>query len=327
MRLSVIIPLFNKAPYVERALRSVVSQTFADFEVIVVDDGSSDGGMQVVESFDDQRIRLVRQENAGPGAARNRGIAEARGELVAFLDADDEWVPDYLAHAVRLLDQHSEAAAVTSGYFAFPGGSSSKALWQSRGLADGISRVTSDTKPGLVIATLAYMSPCTTVARTDAVRRRQGFYDRDHCMYGEDAHLWLKVLLNEPVVINLEPLARIHFEASGATQTRRSVRPVEPFLLNPQEVEESCPVHLRDLLGRVLAIRALKTACMLGYWGNWREARALVRRFRVGGSWRLPYYTSSLVCRTPIAGYLARVFTQALRFQRNSEFITLWRTL
>jgi len=307
VRVSVIIPLFNKALFVERALSSVVSQSFADFEVIVVDDGSSDGGPHAVESFDDQRIRIVRQDNAGPGAARNRGIGEARGEFVAFLDADDEWLPDYLAQAVRLLDEHSEAAAVTSGYFAFPVSKSSEPLWRSRGLAGGISRLTADTKPGLVIATLAYMSPCTTVARTDAVRRWQGFYERDRCLYGEDAHLWLKVLLNEPIALNLEPLARIHFEASGATQTRRAARPIEPFLLHPEDVEESCPAQLRPLLARVFAIRAMKTACMLGYWGKWREARDLVKRFQFPGAWRLPYYTSSLICRTSVGAAIGKV--------------------
>ncbi|HKP37101.1 MAG TPA: glycosyltransferase family 2 protein [Pyrinomonadaceae bacterium] len=307
MRVSVIIPLFNKARFIERALRSVVSQSFADFEVIVVDDGSSDGGPQAVENLDDQRIRIIKQSNAGPGAARNRGVAEARGELLAFLDADDEWLPDYLARAIQSLDQHAEAAAVTSGYFAFPAGKSSEPLWRSRGLTDGISRITPATKPGLVVATLAYMSPCTTVARTDAVRRWQGFYERDRCLYGEDAHLWLKVLLNEPVVLNLKPLTRIHFEASGATQTRRAARPIEPFLVHPEDVEQSCPAQLRPLLARVLAIRAMKTACMLGYWGEWRQARELLTRFHVPRAWRLPYYMPSLVCRTPVGAAIGKL--------------------
>jgi hypothetical protein len=312
MRVSVIIPLFNKAPFIERALRSVVAQAFADFEIIVVDDGSTDGGLRIVEKFTDSRLHTVRQENAGPGAARNRGLREARGEFVAFLDADDEWLPEFLPESVGLLDQNPNAAAATSGYLAFPGGESTEGVWRARGLRNGLTRVSAHTPPQSVTALLAYMTPCTTVARADTLRKLGGFYERDRCAYGEDAHLFLQVLLNEAVVVNLTPLARIHFEASGTAQTRRSVRPVEPFLNRPEEIGANCPAHLREVLSRVLAIRAFKTACMLGYWGNWREARALVGRFRVGGSWRLPYYTSSLVCRTPIAAAIGKVWRTAV---------------
>ena len=119
-RVSVIMPLFNKAPYVARALASVVGQTFTDIEVIVVDDGSTDTSAMFVEESTDPRLRLVKQSNLGPGAARNRGIHEANGELVAFLDADDEWLPEYLAESVRLLDEGgTRVASVTCGNCSF----------------------------------------------------------------------------------------------------------------------------------------------------------------------------------------------------------------
>jgi GT2 family glycosyltransferase len=307
-RVSVIIPLFNKAPFIGRALQSVAAQTFADSEVIVVDDGSTDGGAKIVEQFNDARVRLIKQQNAGPGAARNRGLAEAQGELIAFLDADDEWLPEFLADGVRLLDEgQSNAAAVVSGYIESPACVSREEMWHRRGLRDGLMRLDADTDPKLAVALLAYMTPCTTVARADVLRKLGGFYERDRCAYGEDAHLWLKLLLNESVIVNLKPLARIHFEASGTAQTRRSVRPIEPFLIDSSEIEANCPPHLHELLSRVLAIRAFKTACMLGYWGRWREARDLVARFRTSRAWRLPYFASSLVCRTPLGAAIGKV--------------------
>lgn len=300
MRVSVIIPLYNKAPYVARALDSVLAQTFTDFEVVVVDDGSTDGGAEVVRSYQDPRLRLVSQTNAGPGAARNRGVAEARGPLLAFLDADDEWLPEYLSEGVRLLGAHAGAASVTFGYYAHPPGESRERMWRARGLEAGAQRLAPDTPPLLAIHMLAYMSPCTTLARAEVVRRWEGFYERDRCLYAEDAHLWLKVLLNETVLFDLRPFARLHVAASNLSKNLPGARPVEPFLLHPEEIESACPPRLRPLLARVLAVRAFKTACVLGYWGARREAGELVSRFRLPGAWRLPYYAPALVCRTPV---------------------------
>jgi hypothetical protein len=309
VRVSVVIPLYNKAPHVGRALRSVSAQTFGDFEVIVVDDGSTDGGAREVEAHADARVRLVTQENAGPGAARNRGITEARGDLLAFLDADDEWLPAFLEEGVRALDSCGPGvASATFGYFVHPPGESKEAMWRARGLREGVSRVAPETPPETVVQMLAYMSPCTTLARAESVRHWGGFYERDRCLYAEDAHLWLKVLLNEAVAFRLEPLARFHQDASGLSNNLPGARPVEPFLEHPEEIESACPAELRPLLGRVLAARALKTACVLGYWGRWREAGALARRFKVPGAWRLRYYAPSLVCRTPAGALLGRAW-------------------
>lgn len=108
---SVVIPLFNKERHVARAIQSVLNQTHRDSELVVIDDGSTDGSANVVESFSDPRIRLVRQQNAGPSAARNRGIAEARADLIAFLDADDEWLPEHLATILRMRRRFPDCGA------------------------------------------------------------------------------------------------------------------------------------------------------------------------------------------------------------------------
>lgn len=114
--ISVIIPLYNKADSIAKALNSVLAQTYQDFEVVVVDDGSTDDGAAIVKQCTDPRIRLIRQANAGVSAARNRGIAEAKGEYVAFLDADDEWMPEFLEEIVILQREFPECKAQATNY-------------------------------------------------------------------------------------------------------------------------------------------------------------------------------------------------------------------
>jgi glycosyltransferase involved in cell wall biosynthesis len=114
--ITIIIPLYNKESSIATALRGVLAQSYQDFEVVVVDDGSTDGGAAVVEQFDDPRIRLIRQANGGVSAARNRGIAEARGEHVAFLDADDEWMPEFLEEICTLQTAFPECKAQATNY-------------------------------------------------------------------------------------------------------------------------------------------------------------------------------------------------------------------
>ena len=114
--ISVIIPLYNKEAGIATALRSVLAQSYQDFEIVVVDDGSTDGSVSIVKTFNDPRIRLIQQQNAGVSAARNRGIAEAQGEYVAFLDADDEWMPGFLAEIRALQEVYLECKAQAINY-------------------------------------------------------------------------------------------------------------------------------------------------------------------------------------------------------------------
>ena len=113
--ISVVIPAFNAGSLIERCLRSVLAQKDApEFEILVVDDGSVDNTLEVVESVSNERIRIFRQpENRGPAAARNRGLAEAKGEYLAFLDGDDFWEPDFLRETSDFLDSHPAAVAVS----------------------------------------------------------------------------------------------------------------------------------------------------------------------------------------------------------------------
>ena len=101
---SIIIPTFNREDTILKSVESALGQTYRELEVIVVDDGSTDRTVERLGVFGD-RIRIVRQENAGPSAARNAGVAVARGEIVSFLDSDDEWLPEKISRQVALMDR------------------------------------------------------------------------------------------------------------------------------------------------------------------------------------------------------------------------------
>lgn len=113
---SVVIPLYNKEKYIERAIRSVLGQNIQDFEIVVIDDGLIDRGAEIVKAINDSRIKLIQQENRGVSVARNRGISEARADLIAFLDADDAWKSQFLEIILRLRDSYPNAGAYTTAY-------------------------------------------------------------------------------------------------------------------------------------------------------------------------------------------------------------------
>ena len=114
--ISVIIPLYNKEKQIKKTLETVLSQTFQDFEIVIVNDGSTDNSVNEVSEVKDNRIRLINQENAGVSAARNKGIKEAKGEYVAFLDADDEWKTDYLQCQYQLTQLFPQCDVFATNY-------------------------------------------------------------------------------------------------------------------------------------------------------------------------------------------------------------------
>lgn len=120
--ISAIIPLYNKKSYIRRAIDSVLAQTVQNFELIVVNDGSTDGSETIVGEYSDSRIRLINQKNQGVSVARNSGVGAAKAELVAFLDADDEWLPEFLENILILRKKYPKAGIYgTAHEFIYPG--------------------------------------------------------------------------------------------------------------------------------------------------------------------------------------------------------------
>lgn len=317
-RVSVVVPLYNKASYVVRSLESVAAQTLRDFEVIVVDDGSTDGGAEVATAAFDSRFRLIRQTNAGPGAARNRGLREAGAPYVGFLDADDRWSPEFLAENVAILERFPSAAAVNCGWYEDPGGSFAARWWRDCHIEEGLVTISPGTRAEDLVAMIAYTNPSTMLARTESVRRWGGFYEHG-CRYAEDATLYTRMFLNEPFHFHRRELVTMDVGASELCRNYRTVRPIEPFLIDESILYDVCPPALLPVLRRFLKIRACKTASVLGFWGEWRGANELARRFISPRDWRTPLFGLAVLSSSPLVtpiGWVAR--SLATRAPRDS---------
>jgi hypothetical protein len=191
---SVIIPVFNSAALIGAALQSVYSQTFRDFEVIVVDDGSEDQtALTTALTPWSDRIQFVRQQNRGPASARNTAIARASGQLIAFLDADDEWLPEKLARQVEYFESH-------------PG----TGLLHTAMVGEVPQPVIEGGEPRHLFCELfhsAFFINTLTVMVPRHVLAEIGGFDERREIHIEDYDLWLRIAARYPVGYIAEPLA------------------------------------------------------------------------------------------------------------------------
>ena len=226
MVFSVIIPLFNKAPYIRKALESVLAQTYTDYELIIVDDGSTDGSFTIAKQFIDERLKikgtedevkgeensgaetngyklspinykLIRQANSGVSAARNTGVAASTGDYIAFLDADDWWEPTYLERMAQLIEGYPDAGLYACNYVYYKPGKTHVAL---------------NIPTGYINYPKAYYESDAMPVWTGAAMIPRKVYDEMGgfplgIKLGEDFLLWSKIALRYPVAFLNEPLA------------------------------------------------------------------------------------------------------------------------
>jgi len=192
---SIIIPLYNKAAHIKKAVQSVLDQTFSQFELIIINDGSGDNGPDIVKAFSDPRIRLIDQSNSGVSTARNNGVRAATFEYIAFLDADDWWAPDYLEAMKGLIESHPEAGIYAAKYALVKNGRKTEAVI---GLPEGF---TSGYINYFVTYSRTMWMPlhCSSTILPKAVFLEQKGFKPD-LKLGEDFELWVRIALSHPVV-------------------------------------------------------------------------------------------------------------------------------
>lgn len=211
---SIVIPLFNKEKYIGRALHSVMSQTFKDWECIVVDDGSTDRSIEIVSQFSDPRIRLIRQVHRGPSAARNKGASEAKGEWIALLDADDYWFNFHLEHLAYLTRIYPQCGVVAGNFYVeYPNG---KRIVVNRLAKDKESSIHNYLEfVARRRGPLVNSSSCAI--RRDLWLKAGGF--REEYRLAEDADFWVRLSLFTDFAIHHTP-SSVYFQDTSDLSTR-----------------------------------------------------------------------------------------------------------
>jgi glycosyltransferase involved in cell wall biosynthesis len=208
--ISVVIPLYNKKESISRALESVLSQTKMPMEIVIVNDGSTDDSEKVVEKFDQSLIKLVNQSNSGVSAARNKGIEIAKGEWIAFLDADDEWMPHQVATYLELIQNVPDAGMVATSYLNGDyKGQTSKIIIKKLNL----------TKEGRVVNYFEAASKSNPIIWTSAVCIKKQFIIEAGgfpvgVKSGEDLLTWAKIAVLHPIAYSTKPGAIFWQEAA-----------------------------------------------------------------------------------------------------------------
>jgi len=192
---SVTIPLYNKAPFIAATVRSALAQTFADFEIVVLDNGSTDGSMAQLQDIDDPRLVIVRQEHSSLAVSRTRVMREGRGRYVAFLDADDVWYPDHLSHLMELVRRYPDAVLLGNGFVEGskldPPVVEAASSVRYRLVEDYFAECASGRAP--------FFGSSCMVLRERALALG-GFPVGNHC--GEDLALWMRLAADAPVAVS-----------------------------------------------------------------------------------------------------------------------------
>ena len=250
-KVSIIIPLYNKAPYVTKALDSVVAQSFKDYECIIVNDGSTDNSEAVVQSWLSQNSQyavhftLYTQENAGVSAARNHGISLSTSEYVCFLDADDWWAPTFLEEMMGLVKEYPEAGIYASNYWYYKPGKTHVAVkkvysvectvYEDEGWRGYMNYPKTYCAGEMPIWTGAVMIPRAVLeevrGKNEEVRTKIDEYFPLGIKLGEDFLLWSRITLQYPVVFLNKPLAYYNNDIPASLRLTRHLHAPETHML------------------------------------------------------------------------------------------------
>ena len=290
MRFSVIIPLFNKAPYIKKALDSVLVQSFQDFELIVVDDGSTDDSYDIAKGFLDGfegNYQLIHQDNAGVSTARNNGVASANGDFLCFLDADDWWAPNFLERMDWLIKKYPEAGIYGTNYYYVKSG------------RQNICVTTAET--GYINYCKVYAEKLEMPLWTGATCIPRSIFlemggFKPQLKLGEDFCLWIRIALKHKVAFLNEALSFYFQDSDSAWRLVGKLHdPKSHMLWNLQDMEEE---EKRNPEYKAL-IDKLRTYSLLPYYLS-DQYRYVARQELAKVNWRNQSKKMRLLYKMPV---------------------------
>ena len=231
LRFSVIVPLYNKASYIARTLRSIISQTFDNYELIVVDDGSTDNSYDVAYQIigkENPRWRIVQQANAGVGAARNYGVSFSSGSFVCFLDSDDWWEPGFLEELDRIISCYPNGGLYGTAYYLVKNGQQRPAP----------IRFNKDFHEGPIdYCNVFWRNLCMPITSSSVAIPRELFLQmggfNPKLTFGEDFDLWVRIAMHNQVIMSDKKLSNYFQDISPKRRaTRRLHNPDTHVLWN-----------------------------------------------------------------------------------------------
>jgi len=273
--ITVVIPLYNGGFFISDALNSVLSQTVQDFEIIVVNDGSTDDGVEIVQSFGDSRIRLINQSNQGDVAARNQGVRNSSTKIIAFLDADDQWRPDFLETILKLLEKYPQAGAYATGiveiidnkevfqqYFTIPN--------------NGFEGLIPDFFKSAILEE-RFITSSSVAVKKSVFFDLSGF--KEGPAWGSDGDFWARIALKYPVAFNSK-ICSTYFirHAADKTKQRITITPEHPFIKSGTEYVSQNLNSGRDFTDVILYIDKLRilSARLNLMYGHSKSARGIL---------------------------------------------------
>jgi len=195
--LSVVIPLYNKEYNIEKTIRSVLAQTFQDFELIIINDGSTDTSLKKVEALNDQRISVFTIKNQGVSSARNYGVSKVQTDYIAFLDADDIWLTNHLENLNQLIEKFPDCGLYCAAYEKQYKSVTTPAVYKNIPKVNGWMGIVADYFASSINNSIAWTS-ATLVPKT-VLETLNGFDEAITLGAGEDTDLWIRVALQYPV--------------------------------------------------------------------------------------------------------------------------------